>query len=129
MYSKSFNSFRETLVIAYYYIVIADGIIDPREVAFGENMIKKEGIEKADFSKKIEILKNTSHENIKEMLKDSLKKLNPVQQVRIIAYMSKVADSDGYRDPSEMSSIQEIYKELHIHLNDIIREKEAIAHQ
>ncbi len=127
MYSKSFNAFRESLVIAYYYIVIADGIIDPREIEFGETMIKKEGIDKGDFDKKIEILKNTSKDHIKEMLKDCMKKLTPIEQVRIIAYMSKVADSDGRRDPSEMSSIQEIYKELHLHLNDIIREKESIV--
>ncbi len=126
MYSKSFTAFRETLVIAYYYIIIADGIIDPKEVEFGKSMIVKEGIEKDDFDKKIEILKDTSQVHIKDMLKDAMKKLSAVEQVRIIAYMSKIADSDGFRDPSEMSSIQEIYKELHLHLNDIIREKESI---
>lgn len=127
MYSDTFTTFKETLVIAYYYIINADGIIDPKEVSFGEQMIKKEDIRASDYHTKLEELKSLSHNELKLKLKDMMTKLNSVDQVKIIAYMSKVADSDGYRDPAEMSSIQEIYNGLHIHLNDIIRVKESIV--
>ena len=127
MYSETFTTFKETLVVAYYYIINADGIIDPKEVSFGEKMIKKENIRESDFNLKIEELKSLDHEQLKDMLKGLIKHLNTVEQVRIVAYMSKAADADGFRDPAEMSSIQDIYKELHIHLNDVIRVKETIV--
>ncbi len=127
MYSDTFSTFKEALVIAYYYIINADGIIDPKEVSFGQRMIKQENIRESDYNTKLEELKSLSHEDLKHALKEIMKKLNSVEQVRIIAYMSKVADADGYRDPSEMSSIQDIYSDLHIHLNDVIRVKESIV--
>ena len=126
MYSGTFTTFKETLVIAYYYIINADGIIDPKEVAFGERMMKTEKINETDYNLKLEELKALDHEQLKTILKQAIKELNTVEQVKIIAYMSKIADADGYRDPSEMISIQDIYSDLHIHLNDIIRVKETI---
>lgn len=127
MYSDTFTTFQETLVIAYYYIINADGVIDPKEVTFGEMMIKKENIRAADYHTKIQELKNLGQDRLKSLLKEMMTKLNSVQQVKVVAYMSKIADSDGFRDPSEMSSIQDIYNGLHIHLNDVIRVKESIV--
>ncbi len=120
------NTFQDLLVSAYYYILIADGMVDPKELTFGNRMIEKEGIQKDDFENKLDELSNQETSIVEKYIKDSLKKESHENQLKVVAYMVKIADSDGVKDPHEMTSIQSITDELNLHVNDIIKAKEKL---
>ncbi len=121
------NTFKETLLKAYYYIISADGNIEERELEIGRKMCKKEGIDEGEFQKKIEAYKNDPNQNLIDSLKTDLKKLSKEEQVKVIAYMSNTANSDGFMDALEWKMIYELYKnELQLTLEDIIQMQRQI---
>ena len=117
------NTFQELLISAYYYILIADGMVDRKELSFGNLMIEKEKINKADFEDKLDELSDRDVDQIREEIKQSLKNQPHEKQLKIVAYMVKIADADGVKDPHEMTSIQRIMQGLNLHVNDIIKAK------
>ena len=117
------NTFQELLISAYYYILIADGMVDRKELSFGNLMIEKEKINKADFEDKLDELSDRDVDQIREEIKHSLKNQPHEKQLKIVAYMVKIADADGVKDPHEMTSIQRIMQGLNLHVNDIIKAK------
>ena len=120
------NTFKKTLVEAYYYIMIADGLVDPRELSFGSLMIEKEGITREDFEKELDEMSITDVDVITQNLRESMLALTKEQQLKIVAYMVKIADADGTKDPSEMTSIQRVMEGLELHINDIIKMKQQL---
>ncbi len=127
MTDSSFDYFKETLIKAYYYISSADGAFDDKELEFGDKMIQKESIDKSEFQKKIDSYNCDTPECIIHSLKDDLKKLNRNEQIKIIAYMSNIANSDGFMDPSEWKMIYNLYKnELNLDLEEIIKAQKLI---
>lgn len=120
------NTFKKTLIEAYYYIMIADGLVDPRELSFGNLMIEKEEITREDFEKELDEMSITDVGEIKEKLKTSMQSLTKEQQLKLVAYMVKIADADGTKDPSEMTSIQKVMEGLDLHINDIIKMKQQL---
>ena len=121
------NTFQDLLVSAYYYILIADGMVDPKELTFGNHMIAKEGIDKSDFSDKLDDLSNQETNVVRDYLKEGLKNESRENQLKIVAYMVKIANADGNRDPHEMTSIQDLTKDLNLHVNDIIQAKTKLG--
>ena len=127
MTQTALNTFKETLVKAYFYISSADGKIDQKEVEMGNKMIAKELIDKKEFEKKIESYQCETPECIINSLKDDLKKLKREEQIKIIAYMSNIANSDGFMDPAEWKMIYNLYKnELNLTLEEIISMQKQI---
>ena len=79
------------------------------------------------FQKKIEAYKNDPNQNLVESLKSDLKKLSKEEQIKIIAYMSNAANSDGFMDALEWKMIYDLYKnELQLSLEDIIQTQRKI---
>ncbi len=120
------DNFQKTLIEAYYYIIIADGMLDPKELSFGNLMIEKENIERSEFEDELDELANTNVDIIKKQLRDHLSELPKEQQLKIVAYMVKIADADGSKDPSELTSIQKIIEGFELHINDIIKMKQQL---
>lgn len=123
--SRSF--FKDTLIKAYHYIVHADGKIDDKEVELGRQMIAKENISEGDFAQKMETLNNQKPEEIIKTLRVDLKKLKKEDQIKIVAYMSNLANADGFMDPTEWRMIYQLYKdELDLNLDDILAQQKKI---
>ena len=127
MSSKSTDNYTEALITGYYYVLIADGKVDPKELHYGKAMIEKEGITLETFESALDKLSKVKASKIMDMLLEKLDKLEVEKQTRVIAYMIKVSNADGERDASEISSIQDITNHFSIHINDIISMKEKIA--
>lgn len=119
--------FKDTLIKAYYYIANADGKIDDKEVELSNKMIAKENIDKAVFDKKINSFENIELNQIMESLISDLKKLPKTDQIKILAYMSNIANADGFMDAAEWKMIYNIYKrELDLELEEIIKVQKQI---
>jgi len=121
------NAYKNTLIKAYYYIILADGVINEKELAFGEKMIRKEDIDQNLFNKKMKSFESEKLESLIVSLKSDLKKLKKEEQIKIIAYMSNVANSDGFMDQTEWKMIYDLYKnELNLQLEDILQAQKTI---
>lgn len=119
--------FTDTLIKAYHYIVHADGRIDDKEVELGQKMIAEEKIPPEVFTQKMAVLDNEKHEELIKTLKIDLKKLSQKDQIKIIAYMSNIANADGFMDPTEWKMIYQLYKdELNLNLDDILTQQKKI---
>ena len=119
--------FTDTLIKAYHYIVHADGRIDDKEVELGHKMIVEEKIPPDVFTQKMAILDNEKPEELIKTLKIDLKKLSQKDQIKIIAYMSNIANADGFMDPTEWKMIYQLYKdELNLNLDDILTQQKKI---
>ncbi|SRR5690606_14953811 len=119
--------FTDTLIKAYHYIVHADGRIDDKEVELGQKMIVEEKIPPDVFSQKMAVLDNEKPEELIKTLKVDLKKLSQKDQIKIIAYMSNIANADGFMDPTEWRMIYQLYKdELNLNLDDILTQQKKI---
>ena len=88
-------------MVAFYYLLIhADGGVKEKEV-------------KAIYSECINALKNCTYN----------------EQVRIIAWMSRIASSDGFMDPREWKLIYQVYfRELGMDLQDILNEQRNLPY-
>lgn len=119
--------FTDTLIKAYHYIVHADGRIDDKEVELGQKMIAEEKIPPEVFTQKMAVLDNEKPEELIKTLKIDLKKLSQKDQIKIIAYMSNIANADGFMDPTEWRMIYQLYKdELNLNLDDILTQQKKI---
>jgi len=86
----------------------------------GKQMIKAESLDEAEFNIQLQLLKTRDRAQLLIESIDALKKLDVKQQVRVIAWMCVVANSDGFMDRSEWQLIYKIYhKELGLPLHDI----------
>lgn len=124
---NSVNFFKNTLVKAYFYIVHADGKIDAKEVALGKKMIAKEKIDEKVFDEKMTALGKLDQSVVIKGLQEDLRKLSKKDQIKVLAYMSNIANADGFMDPTEWKMIYKLYKEeLNLKLEDILAEQKQI---
>jgi uncharacterized tellurite resistance protein B-like protein len=84
--------------------------------------MQEEGMDEHSFEKALEQLKG---KDTSVLLKDcivNLKKLNVQQQVRCIAWMCVIANSDGFMDKEEWILIYRLYHtELKLSLDEIMK--------
>jgi uncharacterized tellurite resistance protein B-like protein len=106
----------------YYLLIYADGKVNEREIQLGKKMMQEEGMDEHSFEKALEQLKG---KDTSVLLKDcivNLKKLNVQQQVRCIAWMCVIANSDGFMDKEEWILIYRLYHtELKLSLDEIMK--------
>jgi uncharacterized tellurite resistance protein B-like protein len=121
-------NFKSVIIRLYFMLIYSDGKINQGEISLGKKMIEAEGISEADFNAQIEALKIRDTGTIyKECLAD-LKRLKPEQQIRGIAWMCVLANSDGFMDKAEWQFIYKIYhKELHLPLDNIMEVQKELA--
>jgi len=121
MTTKASPFFKDTLIKAFYYIASADGTIDEKEMKLAHAMVDKEGIEVSALKAALEEYEQNNDKRTQKALVDDLKKLNKKDQTKIIAYMSNIANCNGFMDPAEWKLIYNLYKnELNLELEDII---------
>ncbi len=105
----------------YYLLIQADGRVDDKEIKMGEFMIEQEKFDVSEFYRNLELLKDQDKEELTKGCIITLNKCDYNHQVRCIAWMSMIANSDGFMAPEEWKLIYRIYyKELALKLSDIL---------
>lgn len=114
--------YNTTITSLFFLLIYADGDISEKELERGKQMMKAEGIDETKFNTIIEKLKNTNHDLIYADCLKGLKKLDKDKQIRCIAWLCVVANSDGFMDKKEWMLIYKIYHtELNLQLDDIMK--------
>jgi uncharacterized tellurite resistance protein B-like protein len=109
------------LVMLYHLLINADGHVDEKELLMGRLMKTHEKIDDWEFDY---YLKSVSDRDKQQIITDcvsSLKKCDYQLKVKCIAWMSLIANSDGFMAPEEWKLIYYLYNtELKLNLKDIL---------
>ncbi len=109
------------MVALYYLLIHADGEVNEKEVMAGRAMRKHEEISESDFDDLLEIYKHQDKEDLFTECINALKSCSYNEQIKIVAWMSRIANSDGFMDPREWKLIYKVYyRELGLDLQDIL---------
>lgn len=109
------------LVTLYHLLINADGIIDDKEIRMGDLMKKHEDISDWDFNHHLNIISELDQKQNTEDCIVSLNKCDYDMKVKCVAWMSFIANSDGFMAPEEWKLIYYIYNtELNLNLKDIL---------
>jgi uncharacterized tellurite resistance protein B-like protein len=121
-------NYKSVITRLYFLLINSDGKVNHGEISLGKKMTQAEGISEAEFNAQLESLAGRDRAEIyKECLRD-LKVLKSEQQIRSIAWMCVLANSDGFMDKSEWQFIYKIYhKELHLALDDIMHVQKELS--
>jgi len=120
---------KPVLVKLYHLLVNADGNVNEKEITAGKQMMKAEGINDFEFDRLIDSLKKRNPQVVLSECIDELKRLDHEKQVRCIAWLSAIANSDGFMDKTEWHFIYQLYhKELGLQLTEVMnKQKELIG--
>jgi uncharacterized tellurite resistance protein B-like protein len=109
------------LVTLYHLLITADGHVDDKELRMGELMKQHENINDNDFNFYLEQIADKKKEDIIAECVDNLKKCDEELRIKSIAWMSLIANSDGFMAPEEWKLIYYIYNtQLKLNLSDIL---------
>lgn len=115
------------MVGLYYLLIHADGDVNEKEISSGQLMIKYEGIEEIAFNNLLNAYSDAEKDVLLNQCVASLKNCTTEDQIRIIAWMTRVANSDGFMDPEEWKLIYQIYyRELDLDLQDILQAQKTL---
>ncbi|MCG8307868.1 MAG: TerB family tellurite resistance protein [Cytophagales bacterium] len=119
--TKNKTHFVGGLVALYHLLITADGQVDERELKMGEAMKKHEDIDDWEFDSHLNRISELGKERVIEDCVYSLKQCDYDMKVRCIAWMSLIANADGFMAPEEWKLIYNIYHtELELNLADIL---------
>ena len=115
------------LVALYHRLITADGHVDEKELRMGEVMKKYENIDDWEFDYHLQRISELDKEIILSDCISSLKKCDYDWKIRCIAWLSLIANSDGFMDPEEWKLIYKIYNtELRLNLTDILNMQKSL---
>lgn len=118
---------KPTLIKLYHLLVNADNNVNEREIAAGKQMIRAEKIDELEFTNLLESLKKRDQAVVYSESLDELKKLDHEKQVRCIAWLSVIANADGFMDKTEWKFIYNLYyKELALQLDEIMKVQKGL---
>ena len=119
--------YKTTLTGLYHLLVLADDNVNEKELSFGKEMLKVEGIDEARFKTQMEGLKAKDGATILAECIVGLKKLDKKKQIRCLAWLSVIANSDGFMDKEEWELIYKIYHtELGLPLDEIMKTQKEL---
>lgn len=114
--------YKSTLSALFYLLTGADGRVNEREIGLGRKLIAAENIPEAKFDEQINTLKTNSASTIYSECLKGLKKLDPTLQVKCIAWLCVIANSDGFMDKAEWELIYKLYHtELRLSLDEVMK--------
>ncbi len=118
---------KPVLIKLFYLLVHADGTVNEREMAIGKQMTKAEGIGAAEFTTLLDSLKKRKRDVVYADCLEELKKLDHEKQVRCLAWLSVIANSDGFMDKAEWQFIYTLYhSELSLQLDEIMKKQKEL---
>jgi uncharacterized tellurite resistance protein B-like protein len=122
-------SYKNILINLYYILVNSDGRQNEKEVLLGKQMCKTEGISEIEFEEKLNSLTQQNKAQVQTESVTHLKKLNRNEQVKAIAWLCLVANSDGFMDREEWKFIYKLYyTELQLPLEEILSVQKMLTH-
>ena len=115
-------SFKSIIIRLYYMLIHCDGKVNEGEIALGKRMMEAEHISEAEFDRLIAALQDRDLAALHKECINELRRLPRQMQIRCIAWLCVLANSDGFMDRGEWQFIYRIYhKELQLPL-DVIME-------
>ncbi|MCK5278311.1 MAG: hypothetical protein KAQ62_18485 [Cyclobacteriaceae bacterium] len=115
------TNYIEGLVSLYHLLINADGYVDEKELIMGKLMKKNESIDDLEFSNHLNKISELDQSQVVEKCIVSLNKCEYGSKVKCIAWMTLIANSDGFMAPEEWKLIYKIYNnELKLNLTDIL---------
>lgn len=119
--------YRTIITSLYYLLIYADGKVNERELALGRKMIEAEGFDVVKFDEQLESLKAKNITTLYNECLVGLKKLDTTQQIRSIAWLCVIANSDGFMDKEEWILIYKIYHtELKLSLDEVMKTQKEL---
>jgi uncharacterized tellurite resistance protein B-like protein len=97
------------LVALYHLLITADGHVDEKELKMGQLMKQHEKIEDWQFNYFLRKMEDLDKEDIIKECLTNLRKCDEQSQIKCIAWMSLIANSDGFMAPEEWKLIYYIY--------------------
>ncbi|MCC5932218.1 MAG: TerB family tellurite resistance protein [Cyclobacteriaceae bacterium] len=120
--------YRSALLSLYHLLIEADGHVSSKELEMGEIMRVHEGIPKSEFENLITSIRNLPGEQVLEQCINYLRKTDLNHQVKCLAWLSLIANSDGFMDTTEWALIYRIYaKELKLDLAEIMKKQRELS--
>lgn len=117
----------EGLIALYYLLIQADGKISDKELEMGEIMCRHEKIDSETFQIQIKNNDKVATDELYAKCVQSLKLCDEDFKLKTIAWMSLIANSDGFMSPDEWKLIYKIYcKELNLRLDDILAYQKSL---
>lgn len=111
----------------YYLLIYADGKVNEREISLGKKMMTAEGFEEKGFEAALESLKTKDKSTLLAECVAGLKKLDLKAQIRCIAWLCVIANSDGFMDKEEWVLIYKVYHtELKLSLDEIMKTQKEL---
>lgn len=126
---NSYNALNPNATIAqlYYMLIHADGRIDDKEIEMGKKLVEIEGLNAELFYKEVDRLENVEVNKLLPECAAVLNKFEKKFQIRYIAWMCVIANSDGFMDKEEWKLIYQLYHNyLKLPLDDIMSEQKDI---
>lgn len=121
-----------TIAQLYHLFIYADGHLDDKEVEMGKVLIHTEQLNAELFNRELERLDREMVDR-ERLFKDCvavLKKLEEKVQIRYIAWMCLIANSDGFMDKEEWKLVYKFYHtELHLSHDLLMAEQKKIRKQ
>lgn len=119
--------YRTIIINLYYLLIYADGKVNERELALGKKMVEAEGFDLIKFEEQLEALKQKNLTTLYTESLAALKKLDTKLQIRCIAWLCVIANSDGFMDKEEWILIYKIYHtELKLALDDVMKTQKEL---
>ena len=116
------NEYLEGFSAFYYLMICADGVIDERELQWGKKMMQAEQINETRFNSKVEQFNQRNLKDVYNICINALKKCSTDQQLKCIAWMSVIANADGFMAPKEWQLLYDVYsRELNLDLKNILK--------
>lgn len=117
----------EGLIALYYLLIQADGKISDKELKMGEVMCKHEKIDEETFNIQIKNHDKVGADELYSKCVNSLKSCDEEFKIKTVAWMSLIANSDGFMSPDEWKLIYKVYcKELNLRLDDILAYQKSL---
>jgi uncharacterized tellurite resistance protein B-like protein len=120
-------NYQTILTNLYFLLIHADGKINDQEMVLGNQMVSREGINPHEFRAQMVLLKSKETSRIYAESVMALKKQDRERQIRCVAWLSLVANGDGFMDRAEWQFIYAIYhKELRLPLDEILSKQKEL---
>jgi uncharacterized tellurite resistance protein B-like protein len=121
-------NFKEVLTKLYFILICSDGNVNEKEVSYGRKMVEAEGIDEKYFFSQIKLLEVNNQQALLPEAISNLKKLSREEQIRCIAWLCVIANSDGFMDKAEWQMIYRLYhKELDLPLDEVMKVQKSLA--
>lgn len=109
------------LLALYYLMIHADGNVSEKELKMGEVMCRHEMIDIEEFNRVLDDNRKENKDNLYKKCITELKNCDHSFNVKCVAWMSIIANSDGFMSAEEWSLLYKVYaNELYLDLKDIL---------